>query len=644
MWGRYEGKRKYGIAVFAVILFLCAGPMECRGQELSDNIVRLLEAESESGGRNTEALMEYFQSLLDNPLDINKASEAELEKMTILSRFQIVSLLEYRKEFGDVLTLSELSLIDGFNENIVRDIAPFIKLKYEGNIGGYVRKKRLKNSFILRGKTTVEKEDEDYPGPPVYRYFRYRLDYADKVRFGTTMENDVGEGWHPDFISAHFQLKNVKFSEGVVLKSAVVGDFSARMGQGLVLWNSFSITGLSNPSSVIKRESPIVPYASSDELNFFRGVGVSMEFLKKINLSLFYSYKKVDAKVDSVAYYSLPDGGLHNTQSSLEKRHRLGENVFGANVSYRTEHLKVGLTVAGYCYDKKNMRQVKDYNKYLMYDGWWGNAAIDFYYSWKMVRLFGEVAVDYGGSLAGLVGGAVSFGSSFEISALWRYYSEKYVSTYAGAYASSSSCNNEHGGMVNFKWNCFRSISFSGYADYSFHPWVKYNTPARSQSLRSALLGEWAIDGRSSLDLKCSFSWKNSNTYPRTGMRLKYTFSGKTGVGASSRVEFSANREMGYLVCQNVSYLSRSEKIGIYFGCSAFHVDEWDNRIYCYEKDLPNTFSVPAMYGRGIGSYIVLKYSPFRWLDIIFKGGGTKYFDKPEKDKLSIKLQISLAF
>ena len=32
---------------------------------------------------------------------------------------------------------------------------------------------------------------------------------------------------------------------------------------------------------------------------------------------------------------------------------------------------------------------------------------------------------------------------------------------------------------------------------------------------------------------------------------------------------------------------------------SIFCIDEWQDRIYCYERDLPGCFSVPAYYGRG---------------------------------------------
>jgi hypothetical protein len=43
----------------------------------------------------------------------------------------------------------------------------------------------------------------------------------------------------------------------------------------------------------------------------------------------------------------------------------------------------------------------------------------------------------------------------------------------------------------------------------------------------------------------------------------------------------------------------KTEVWGIYLRGGLFKVDEWDDRIYVYERDAPGSFSVPARYGRG---------------------------------------------
>ena len=71
---------------------------------------------------------------------------------------------------------------------------------------------------------------------------------------------------------------------------------------------------------------------------------------------------------------------------------------------------------------------------------------------------------------------------------------------------------------------------------------------------------------------------------------------------------------------------------------------DWDARIYCYERDAPGTFSVPAYYGKGAGLYAVVTYRLVRWLNIFLKCSATKYFDDPAGDDLGVRLQLTLPF
>ena len=41
-------------------------------------------------------------------------------------------------------------------------------------------------------------------------------------------------------------------------------------------------------------------------------------------------------------------------------------------------------------------------------------------------------------------------------------------------------------------------------------------------------------------------------------------------------------------------------------------MDDWDDRIYVYERDAPGSFSVPARYGRGWSASLYLAWQPVR--------------------------------
>ena len=67
-----------------------------------------------------ETHIELFQDLASHPLDINLATRSRLASSGLFTPFQIASLLEYRAASGDILSLEELSAVDGFSGTAVK--------------------------------------------------------------------------------------------------------------------------------------------------------------------------------------------------------------------------------------------------------------------------------------------------------------------------------------------------------------------------------------------------------------------------------------------------------------------------------------------------------------------------------------------
>ena len=78
-----------------------------------------------------------------------------------------------------------------------------------------------------------------------------------------------------------------------------------------------------------------------------------------------------------------------------------------------------------------------------------------------------------------------------------------------------------------------------------------------------------------------------------------------------------------------------------------FRIDNWDDRIYSYERDAPGNFNVPAYYGRGYSlsavasSKFVLGRTPFRSMKLYFRAGavGYPFMDEPKPSRTEVKLQ-----
>jgi hypothetical protein len=103
---------------------------------------------------------------------------------------------------------------------------------------------------------------------------------------------------------------------------------------------------------------------------------------------------------------------------------------------------------------------------------------------------------------------------------------------------------------------------------------------------------------------------------------------------------------LSWLTYVEPGYKIESEKLkwSLYLRGTAFVVDNWEDRIYIYERDIQGAFSVPAYYGRGcsLSAVTSLKFKKFtfgaRAYATAYPGmAGTK----PPKSGLKAQLQIT---
>jgi hypothetical protein len=69
--------------------------------------------------------------------------------------------------------------------------------------------------------------------------------------------------------------------------------------------------------------------------------------------------------------------------------------------------------------------------------------------------------------------------------------------------------------------------------------------------------------------------------------------------------------------------------ISAYLRLGLFMVDDWDDRIYVYERDAPGNFNVPAFYGRGLWTSAYLSSKPKQWLKLYLRASYISYVFMP---------------
>ena len=76
------------------------------------------------------------------------------------------------------------------------------------------------------------------------------------------------------------------------------------------------------------------------------------------------------------------------------------------------------------------------------------------------------------------------------------------------------------------------------------------------------------------------------------------------------------------------------ERLSIWLRHGLFRIDDWDDRIYAYERSAPGSFKVPAYYGRGMWTALTLSSKLSRWCKLYLRASATAYpFMQMEKRK-----------
>ncbi len=576
-----------------------------------------------------------------------------------MSPYMVRSILDYRERFGAIASCSELSLIAGFDDASVAALKPFITFGTQSDARSMQKKVRaVKQKLILRTKSVIDigetessnVSDDGFRGLPVSLYSKYNITLYERFSAGFLLETDRGERKFPDHYSMYLSAVDIRpwKSDDVAIKSMVLGDYSLRFGQGLVLWNGFSLSGLSDPGAAYKRSGAVIPYSSSGENDYFHGAAATIAFDRAgVEISAAYSYNRLDAKVEDGKFITLPEDGVHDSEALEQARNTLGEHLVGLNLNWRNSYLKAGISAAIYRYSLADGRRKSYYNEHLRYDGWWGNCSADVMFSYRGIRVFGELALDAGAAFAGIVGVISPLWTDAEGALLYRYYDPYYIASHSGAYCASN-CNNEHGFTASIKWVPFRSLVLKGELAYTRFPYHRYGVKGASDRVETFIEADWSASSNSKIHTKVSYTWDDGRKTSTAKLRADFHYTTSFGLESVARAEctlasLSFEPSIGGLLYEELIYTSEDEKLKASVRFTLFSAMDWESRVYCYERDLPGTFYVPAYYGEGVGLYAMVTYKPLSCLQLSVKCSAALYKDS-SKDALKLNAQFTVPF
>lgn len=164
-----------------------------------------------------------------------------------------------------------------------------------------------------------------------------------------------------------------------------------------------------------------------------------------------------------------------------------------------------------------------------------------------------------------------------------------------------------------------------------------------SHSMQVKSLLNWDVFLAEGLRLKVRLSERLRSW----GYRFRTDF--RADLSYESGAFYSAFRANG-LHCVGLAFVGyaeqglRAQKVTMYLRLGVFFVDDWEDRIYVYERDAPGSFNVPAMYGRGWMASLVLSARLSRNMKCYLRLSRTSYSFMPEEKRKPGKTELKLQY
>ena len=411
---------------------------------------------------------EDLEEMAQHPVNLNTATREELERMPFLTASQVEDILFYIYRYGQLKSLSELSLISSigwYQRQLIscffyvaddRSKSAFPSLKTIAQYGKHEVMGMLKVPFYER-KGDASGTD-GYLGYKYKHGLRYQFRYGNSVKLGFVASQDAGEPFFGgrntmgyDFYSFYLQVKNLGRWKNITL-----GRYRLNEGLGLILNNDFGFGKLSTLTSLGRSSSCIIRgHSSRSSANYLQGAAATYTLLKGLELTGFLSYRQIDATLsaDGGGIKTILKTGLHRTVNEIAKQKVASNTLVGGNISYQSQGWHIGATAFYTSFSlplTPNKSQL--YKRFAPEGNAFWNASISYGYISHRLTLSGETATGDCGSIATLNAASYLCSDHFTLMALHRFYSARYYSLFSNSFSEGSDVQDENGVYLGFTW------------------------------------------------------------------------------------------------------------------------------------------------------------------------------------------------
>lgn len=598
---------------------------------------------------------EDLEEMAQHPVNLNTATREELERMPFLTSSQVEDILFYIYRYGQLKSMSELTLISSIDWYQRQLMSCFFYVADDGSKPAFPSLKNIaqygKHEVMGMLKVPFYERKGDasgtdgYLGYPYKHGLRYQFRYGNSVKLGFVASQDAGEPFFGgrntmgyDFYSFYLQVKNLGRWKNITL-----GRYRLNVGLGLILNNDFGFGKLSALTSLGRSSSCIIRgHSSRSSANYLQGAAATCTLLKGLELTGFLSYRQIDATLSAGGggIKTILKTGLHRTVNEIAKQKVASNTLVGGNISYRHQGWHIGGTAFYTSFSlplTPNKSQL--YKRFAPEGNAFWNASISYGYISHRLTLSGETATGDCGSIATLNAASYLCSDHFTLMALHRFYSARYYSLFSNSFSEGSDVQDENGVYLGFTWIPAHHWSITAYSDFAYFAWPKYQTRESTQSWDN--LVNILFQPSRVLTVGGRFRYKDKAGTTTSRLRLYATISQKRWSAKTSfdytmsQAESAMKNEgdelsKGYMVSEHIGWEWKWKQLkGTLRGCLGyFHTSDFASRIYVYEPGLLYQMSFGSYYGEGIRYALVARSEIGSHLLLIAKLGTTDYFDR----------------
>ncbi|HWA07682.1 MAG TPA: helix-hairpin-helix domain-containing protein [Ignavibacteria bacterium] len=669
-----------------------AGDTITRGSD--EDIEMLLENQTEDA--EDSKLLETLLQLEANPVDLNSAGSNELQRIPYIDAIISAKILEYRGKNKKFYTVAELRYVEGIDDDLYGKIRKYVIVKsstvdFVKDEFGIIQKikdskKGLLSNIYFEMRTRFSNdlqpsrgylEPGKYlgPRPKFYNRFVARYSKGGYIFTGSLLaEKDPGELNWADHVGGFAEMKS-----GILLNHLLVGDYTLEFGQGITLWGSYSFSkGSDAVSGMKKKGDDIDSYNSVNEVQYFRGVAGKLKLPSSIgdfSLFGFYSNNSIDASIDTTLNQlsSEYEDGYHRTQSEIDRKNSGKERLYGGRLFYESKFL--GTTKLGLTYYNSEFDKPFEYKGLYDFYGSKSNAlGVDYDIVIKNVNVFGEWTRSYTDIVGGVTGVKFLFYKLADVVFMVRNYPKNFISLHSYGFGEQSGTSqNEFGIYSGIRFKIGKLAVINAYYDQYKFPYATFYNPVPTSGRDFMTYTQWNVTRNLTLFTKYkneikedvtsvvnSYGLEEDRIYERgqTNYRLQFDYDIFKTFRVRSRFEYVFVDYQGYHTAEKGLMFFTDFRVVPFKDIVLdgrfiiFQTDSFDSRIYEYENELNGVVSNQGLYGKGRRWYLMLKYRPYKFLELSAKyaetiiegakstGSGNDEIMGDLKNRFSLQLDI----